>query len=105
MVGNIIPISWVVENLMIDNKNMAILWGKNYGVLELWVHVKWPIIHKEWGGGLSGGVHALLGQWACVKTYYLFRKPSCKIQMGNRQIHLNIMKSKWIPSCSILCQV
>ncbi len=40
MLGNIIPIWWVVENLAIDNKNMAILLGKNYGVLELWVHVK-----------------------------------------------------------------
>jgi hypothetical protein len=40
MLGNIIPIWWVVENLAIDNKYRAILLGKNYGVLELWVHVK-----------------------------------------------------------------
>jgi hypothetical protein len=50
MLGKILPIWWVVENLAIDNKNMAILWRKNYGVVELWVHVKWPIIHKEWRG-------------------------------------------------------
>jgi hypothetical protein len=40
MLGNIIPIGWVVENLAIDKKNMAILRRKNYGVVELWVHVK-----------------------------------------------------------------
>jgi hypothetical protein len=50
MLGNIIPMWWVVENLAIDNKNMAILWGKNYGFLDLWVHVKWAITRKEWRG-------------------------------------------------------
>jgi hypothetical protein len=54
MLGNIIQIWWIVENLAIDNKNMAILWGKNYRVLELCVHVKWPIIHKEWRGKVEG---------------------------------------------------
>jgi hypothetical protein len=54
MLGNIIGIWWVVENLAIDNKNMAILWGKTYGVPKLWVHVKWPIIHKECRGKVEG---------------------------------------------------
>jgi len=40
MLGNIIPMGWVVEILAIANKNMAILRGKHYGVVKLWVHVK-----------------------------------------------------------------
>jgi hypothetical protein len=40
MLGDIIPIVWVVENLAIDKKNIAVLRRKSYGFVELWVHVK-----------------------------------------------------------------
>jgi len=40
MLGNIIPIWWVVENLAIKNKTHGNSLRKKNGVLELWVHVK-----------------------------------------------------------------
>jgi hypothetical protein len=104
MLGNIIPILWVVENLAIENKNMAILWGKNYGVVELWVHVKRPIIHKEWRGKVEGFM-SYLGNGHVQKPTIYLENHLAKSAWPIGKFSWTLWKSTWISSRSVLCQV
>jgi len=71
MLGNIIPILWVVENLAIDNKNMAIFQRKKLWSCRIVGTCKMTSIHKEWRGKVEGFMPYLGNGHVQKPTIYL----------------------------------